>query len=189
MSSLTVFMIFMGAVVTFMGVICPFPPCFLRVPKETKDLQWVEAFHPGIYFYEIFVYLCAAKKIGKSELPVAFHHCLGGSLQHSQYTLKPEHLTTLSRTPAHSKKKKKDHISSKYQTVVPYCLASGNLWTLPALQTPPTPTHLPTPTKLTPENNSHRHGNNLTHRLEFFILTGPIAFFIVLLHSDFSPGC
>lgn len=97
----------------------------------------------------------------------------------SQYTLKPEHLTTLSRTPTN--KKKWSHLL-KYETVVLYCLASGNLWTLSALQMPfPLFWCLKT---IQAGMETIRHMN-----VNFFILMGPIAFFLlfccmVIFHQD-----
>lgn len=60
---------------------------------------------------------------------------------------------------------------------------------LSALQTtPPHHHHQPHPTPL---SSSLKATGAVAPavKLEFFIPTGPIAFFIVLLHGDFSPGC
>lgn len=150
-----------------------------RVPRETKDLQWVEAFLPGIYFYEVFVYFCATQKQriqNCQQLSITASEVLSNI---SQYTLKPEHLTTLSRTPTRNKKmitspanmKLLYYIVLPVGTMNPFCTSNA---LLPIL---------------TPKNNPRRHGNNSAHQLKFFILTGPIAFFLlfccmVIFHQD-----
>lgn len=65
----------------------------------------------------------------------------------SQYTLKPEHLTTVSRTPTNTKK------WSRLLQIWNCCTIVSCKWK------PITHPQLPT---LMPENNPHRHGNNST---------------------------
>lgn len=74
-----------------------------------KDLQWVEAFHPGIFFFfYICLFLCCTKYSQSCQLLSIFVSVVLSNI--SQYTLKHEHLTTLSRTPTHRTYKKWPHL-------------------------------------------------------------------------------
>lgn len=194
MSFQTIFMICMAAAVTLTWVIRPFfslSLSLLRGPKEMKDPRWVEGFHSGTYSNKIFVYfLCWPKKKQRSQsyqLPSIMLSVVLCNI--GQYTLKHEHLTTLSRALPHSKKKKWSRL---LQTVISW--SANHLlyhivlpvvtWTLRTSNAPAPPYwHLKT------IHTDVETIPRFCHQLEFFILTGPIAFFIVLLHSDFSPGC
>lgn len=80
----------------------------LRGPKEMKDPRWVEGFHSGTYSNKnicLFSVLAQKKQRSQSyQLPSIMLSVVLCNI--GQYTLKHEHLTTLSRALPHSKKKK-----------------------------------------------------------------------------------
>lgn len=132
-----------------------------------KDPRWVEGFHSGTYSNKIFVYFLCWPKKNRSQsyqLPSIMVSVVLYNI--SQYTLKHEHLTTLSRALPHSKKMITSPANSCIMickpSPLPYCLASGNM-NSPHFKCPPPPI-------LTPENDPHRRGNNSTRLPSTWIL-------------------
>lgn len=170
------------------------------------DPRWVAGFLSGTHYHEIFCPFSPVWITAKPELPVDFcqHPFLVLHIISQHWPIPPppkqENLTTLSRALPHSKE-----WSHLLQTSVPYCLVYhivlpvGTHSSLLASNAAPHPRHTHSLFLSLTHTHTHRcletiHTRMETlprvcYQLEFFILTGPIAFFIVLLHSDFSPGC
>lgn len=76
-----------------------------------KDLQWVEAFHWELYFSKHLAGSVLLAKKQRSQSCRLLSKIISTAFlldKISQYSLKPEHLTTFKRTPTHSEKKKKE---------------------------------------------------------------------------------
>lgn len=156
------------------------------------DHRWVAGFLSGMHYNEIIFFVAPPTHcLNNSKASWLLSVTFPGSPHHkSIHPPKQEDLSTLSRAPPYSKEG-----SPFLQTTVPYCLLYHTLLGGSTLSSP----HFKHSTTPHPRSPLHRclkttHTRMETlprscYRLEFFILVGPIAFFIVLLHSDFSPGC
>lgn len=89
-----------------------------RVPKEMKDLRWVEGFHSRMYLNENFSIFCPAQKMDVSHyVPSVIFSVVLHDI--CQYTLKHEHITTLSTV--FTKQQRNDHIACKAQHHIVSC--------------------------------------------------------------------
>lgn len=169
----------MVAVVTFMGVICPF--FHLRVPKEMKDLQWVEAFHSAIYFYEIVVYLFFFFVV-PPETDIRFAGLFPSMSQWFSTTYSVSiHPQALSGTPTQRKKWScLRQIWNSCHIVLPVGTHESSLYF--KCPSPPSDAWKQSTQSWKQANASAIHLNSL-------FSWGQLYFFIVLLHRDFSPRC